>query len=103
MRMSQREAAAAIGVQESTISRWENGASVPQTGTFERMLEAYGLVPKFEDLGAEVEALRRRVDDLEAAARVNARGEAAAGRVEQGGAPPTDDADSPPEGAAPGI
>src|ERR1700730_15041178 len=48
---SQAEVAVAVGVAESTVSRWESGVQVPSRRTFERLVAAADLPPRLlEDI-----------------------------------------------------
>lgn len=42
-RMSQSEAADAVGVTQNTISRWENGVGAPDARQLIKMGEVYGI------------------------------------------------------------
>jgi transcriptional regulator with XRE-family HTH domain len=73
--LTQREAAARIGVSANTLARWERGEQTPRGTARERALEVYGLTEApvtreaMRGLEERVAALERAVRDLREAPR----------------------------------
>lgn len=44
-KLTQKEAAAALGVTEASLCRWERGDRSPKVTTFFRLCELYGVEP----------------------------------------------------------
>lgn len=64
--LSQREAAAKIGVTPNTISRWERGRLVPEGRHRDQAFAVYGIPLEAVGGSQDFEDLRARVAELEA-------------------------------------
>jgi transcriptional regulator with XRE-family HTH domain len=59
-RLTQEQAARAIGVDRTQLSRYENGRVIPSLSSFRRMREAYGVTSEQLEAAITADFLRAR-------------------------------------------